>query len=76
MDFGCFVRIRECGDKEGLVHVSMIKAAKVNNAKDHVKRGQTVWVKVISLAGKSVGEQDLNLFLWKDDFYLHRCGCA
>ena len=63
MDFGCFVRIEGVrGNPEGMVHVSMIKAARVTNASDVVRKGQDCWVKVISVSkGKiSLSMRDVN----------------
>jgi ATP-dependent RNA helicase DHX8/PRP22 len=35
---------------EGLVHVANMSKRPINSAKDFVKRGQDVWVKVLNLA--------------------------
>ncbi|KAL1808869.1 hypothetical protein ACET3Z_025859 [Daucus carota] len=51
MDSGCFVRLDDFRDKEGLVHVSQIASRRIPNAKDVVKRDQEVYVKVISISG-------------------------
>ncbi|KAG0465380.1 hypothetical protein HPP92_019544 [Vanilla planifolia] len=53
MDNGCFVDLVDFRGKEGLVHVSQIANRRVTNAKDEVKRGQDVFVKVISVWGRS-----------------------
>mmetsp|Transcript_9795 Transcript_9795/g.12843 ORF Transcript_9795/g.12843 Transcript_9795/m.12843 type:complete len:1251 (+) Transcript_9795:39-3791(+) len=58
MDFGCFVELERFRVKgrpvEGLVHVSQIAAGMVRDAKLHVRKGQPVKVKVISMAGSRV----------------------
>ena len=49
MDFGAFVELLGFPPPrrfEGLVHVSSISKARVGNAKEAVKRGDSVWVKV------------------------------
>jgi len=53
-DYGCFVSLSNFRRKtEGLVHVSNMSRQRVNNAKEFVKKGQKVWVKVTSInAGK------------------------
>jgi len=61
MDFGAFVELQGMRAKaEGLVHVSEINKTRSNSAKELLKRGQDVWVKVlrISTAG---GKQQLSL---------------
>jgi ATP-dependent RNA helicase DHX8/PRP22 len=56
MQFGCFVELTGFRQKvEGLVHLSNISAARVNNAADAVQKGQDVWVKVVSMAGSKLG---------------------
>lgn len=37
--------------QDGLVNASDIAKTRVENPKDHLKRDQEVWVKVISMAG-------------------------
>ncbi|XP_024531456.1 probable pre-mRNA-splicing factor ATP-dependent RNA helicase DEAH5 [Selaginella moellendorffii] len=52
MDSGCFVQLNgSFDDAEGLVHKSEMASRRVEHAKDVVKRGQEVWVKVVSLKG-------------------------
>jgi ATP-dependent RNA helicase DHX8/PRP22 len=47
MDFGCFVELVDFSRKfEGLVHASMISAQKGVNAREQVRKDQSVWVKV------------------------------
>ena len=47
MDFGCFVELVDFSRRhEGLVHVSMISANKGVNAREQVRKDQSVWVKV------------------------------
>tara|TARA_B110000977_G_scaffold173543_1_gene226774 strand:+ start:4236 stop:7760 length:3525 start_codon:yes stop_codon:yes gene_type:complete len=47
MDFGAFVELGEFSKKfEGLVHVSMMSALKGVNAREQIRVGQPVWVKV------------------------------
>ena len=46
-DFGCFVELVDFSRRhEGLVHVSMISANKGVNAREQVRKDQSVWVKV------------------------------
>lgn len=53
MDFGCFVELQGFRTKvEGLVHIQNISRQRGGSAKDQVQKGQLVWVKVISKAGK------------------------
>ena len=40
--------------QEGLVHVQNMSKTRVGSAKDVVKRGQEVWVKVISMQGQKI----------------------
>ncbi|KAK1325862.1 putative pre-mRNA-splicing factor ATP-dependent RNA helicase [Acorus calamus] len=54
MDSGCFVQLSGFRGKEGLVHVSQIASRRVTSAKDHVKRDQEVFVKVISVSGQKL----------------------
>ncbi|XP_020581763.1 probable pre-mRNA-splicing factor ATP-dependent RNA helicase DEAH5 isoform X1 [Phalaenopsis equestris] len=68
MDNGCFVELSDFRGKEGLVHVSQIANRRVTNAKDEVKRGQDVYVKVISVSGKklSLSMRDVDQKTGKD----------
>ncbi|KZT69048.1 P-loop containing nucleoside triphosphate hydrolase protein [Daedalea quercina L-15889] len=56
-DFGAFVQLEGvAGRIEGMVHVSNIQqGARANSAADLLSRGQTVKVKVMSVAGNRVG---------------------
>ncbi len=56
LDFGCFIQLENVrGRKEGLVHVSEIRAGgRIGNARDIIKRGQKVKVKVLSVGGEKV----------------------
>ncbi|ELR22169.1 ATPdependent RNA helicase DHX8, putative [Acanthamoeba castellanii str. Neff] len=55
-EFGCFVSLEGVrGRKEGLVHVSEIRAGgRLTNANDAIKRGEKVKVKVLGVAGEKV----------------------
>jgi ATP-dependent RNA helicase DHX8/PRP22 len=53
-DFGAFVSI--ASGREGLVHVSQLQGnARVSNPSEIVRRGQEIWVKVLSVAGTRIG---------------------
>lgn len=53
LDAGCFVELSGFRAKcEGMVHVTNLSKTKVNSAKDVVKRGEEVWIKVLSLSGQ------------------------
>lgn len=56
-NFGAFVEIEGIPGpkKEGLVHISMISSSRAANTSSLLKRGQQVWVKVISISGSRVG---------------------
>ncbi|GLT78690.1 hypothetical protein SLA2020_502180 [Shorea laevis] len=54
MDRGCFVLLNDFRGKEGLVHVSQISNRRIANAKDLVKRGQRVYVKVLSVSARKI----------------------
>uniref|UniRef100_A0A7R9YV67 RNA helicase n=1 Tax=Chlamydomonas euryale TaxID=1486919 RepID=A0A7R9YV67_9CHLO len=47
MEFGCFVELTGMQRAEGMVHVSNISKRPISSAKEAVKRGQEVWVKVL-----------------------------
>ncbi|KAI3870037.1 hypothetical protein MKX03_015742 [Papaver bracteatum] len=68
MDTGCFVSLIGFKDKEGLVHVSQMATRRVANAKEVVKRDQSVFVKVISLSGQkmSLSMRDVDQDTGKD----------
>ena len=46
-DFGAFVELE--GGSTGMVHISEVSASYVKNIRDHLKEGQSVKVKVISI---------------------------
>ncbi|KNA05186.1 hypothetical protein SOVF_192680 [Spinacia oleracea] len=54
MSMGCFVQLQDFRGKEGLVHVSEIANRRIADPKDVVKRGQDVYVKVISVSGQKL----------------------
>ncbi|RZC93577.1 hypothetical protein C5167_007613 [Papaver somniferum] len=68
MDTGCFVSLNDFREKEGLVHVSQMATRRVANAKEFVKRDQSVFVKVISLSGQkmSLSMRDVDQDTGKD----------
>lgn len=56
-DFGCFVALEGLRKRaEGMVHISSISGTgRVTHPNDWVKRGQKVWVKVMTMAGNRIG---------------------
>ncbi|KAF5204866.1 Atp-dependent rna helicase dhx8 [Thalictrum thalictroides] len=54
MDTGYFVELNDFRGKEGLVHVSQMANKRVSSGKDVVKRGEEVFVKVISMSGQKM----------------------
>lgn len=61
MDFGAFIELQGLRSRfEGLVHVSEISKTRPGSAKDVLKRGQEVWVKVLRI-GAAGGKQQLSL---------------
>lgn len=68
METGCFVQLNDFRGKEGLVHVSQMASRRIPNAKDVVKRGQEVFVKVISMTGQkmSLSMRDVDQNTGKD----------
>ena len=54
LDFGCFVELDNFNRKEGLVHIAQIQQGMVRDAKQVVKRGQKVKVKIISMVGSKM----------------------
>jgi ATP-dependent RNA helicase DHX8/PRP22 len=55
-DFGAFVSLYGLKQKaEGMVHISCLLTTRVNHPSDVVERGDTVYVKVISIAGNRLG---------------------
>lgn len=51
--FGAFIELP--GGEVGLVHISEIADTYVKDVKDFIKEGDTVKVKVLSVAGKKIG---------------------
>ena len=50
MDFGVFIQLPQFGRKEGLLHISQITGkGRILSGKDAFKRGESVWVKVLSV---------------------------
>ncbi|KAI3977768.1 hypothetical protein MKX01_039831 [Papaver californicum] len=68
MDTGCFVSLNDFRGKEGLVHISQMATRRVANAKEVVKRDQSVFVKVISLSAQkmSLSMRDVDQDTGKD----------
>ncbi len=60
MDFGAFVSLDEYEDKEGMVHISEVAPGWVKDIRDHVKKGQKVVCKVLSVNPKR-GHIDLSI---------------
>jgi predicted RNA-binding protein with RPS1 domain len=61
MDFGAFVELQGLRQRyEGLVHVSEISKTRPGSAKDVLKRGQEVWVKVLRITATG-GKQQVSL---------------
>ncbi|GMH39385.1 hypothetical protein BSKO_07283 [Bryopsis sp. KO-2023] len=55
MEFGCFVELQGTRRRvEGLVHINNISSRRVTSVKEAITRGQSVWVKVVSLAGQRI----------------------
>ncbi|KXN72234.1 P-loop containing nucleoside triphosphate hydrolase protein [Conidiobolus coronatus NRRL 28638] len=69
-DFGAFVELRGIkGRCEGMVHISAIQPnVRINHPSDVVSRGQSVKVKVISIAGTRIGlsMKDVDQFSGRD----------
>jgi S1 RNA binding domain protein len=51
--FGAFIELP--GGEVGLVHISEIADTYVKDIKDFIREGDTVGVKVLSVAGKKIG---------------------
>lgn len=50
MEFGVFITLAQFGRKEGLLHISQITGkGRIMSGKDAFKRGEAVWVKVLSV---------------------------
>ena len=60
MDFGAFVSLDEYEGKEGMVHISEVAPGWIKDIRDHVKRGQKVVCKVLSVNPKR-GHIDLSI---------------
>jgi len=60
LDFGAFVSLDEYENKEGMVHISEVAPGWVKDIRDHVKKGQKVVCKVISVNPKR-GHIDLSI---------------
>jgi predicted RNA-binding protein with RPS1 domain len=61
MDFGAFIELQGLRQRyEGLVHVSEISKTRPGSAKDVLKRGQEVWVKVLRITATG-GKQQVSL---------------
>lgn len=48
-DFGVFVNLQEYDEKRGLIHVSEVASGWIKNIRDHIREGQTVVCKVLSV---------------------------
>jgi translation initiation factor 2 subunit 1 len=48
-DFGVFVDLTEYRDRRGLVHISEVASGWIKNVRDHVREGQTIVAKVLSV---------------------------
>lgn len=59
-DFGVFIDLAEYDDKEGLIHISEVASGWIKNVRDHVREGQTVVCKVLSV-DESAQQIDLSL---------------
>ena len=60
LDFGAFVSLDEYEDKEGMVHISEVAPGWVKDIRDHVKKGQKVVCKVLSVNPRR-GHIDLSI---------------
>ncbi|WP_457548895.1 translation initiation factor IF-2 subunit alpha [Archaeoglobus sp.] len=60
MDFGAFVSLDEYEGKEGMVHISEVAPGWIKDIRDHVKKGQKVVCKVLSVNPKR-GHIDLSI---------------
>ncbi|RLI85655.1 MAG: translation initiation factor IF-2 subunit alpha [Archaeoglobales archaeon] len=60
MDFGAFVSLDEYERKEGMVHISEVAPGWIKDIRDHVKKGQKVICKVLSVNPKR-GHIDLSI---------------
>ncbi|MFC6732159.1 MULTISPECIES: translation initiation factor IF-2 subunit alpha [unclassified Haladaptatus] len=48
-NFGVFIDLQEYDEKRGLVHISEVASGWIKNVRDHVREGQTVVCKVLSV---------------------------
>jgi predicted RNA-binding protein with RPS1 domain len=61
MDFGAFIELQGLRQRyEGLVHVSEISKTRPGSAKEVLKHGQEVWVKVLRITATG-GKQQVSL---------------
>ena len=60
LDFGAFVSLDEYENKEGMVHISEVASGWIKDIRDHVKKGQKVVCKVLSVNPKR-GHIDLSI---------------
>lgn len=60
LDFGAFVSLDEYENREGMVHISEVASGWVKDIRDHVKKGQKVVCKVLSVNPKR-GHIDLSI---------------
>jgi translation initiation factor 2 subunit 1 len=59
-DFGVFIDLTEYRDRRGLVHISEVASGWIKNVRDHVREGQTIVAKVLSV---DEGAQQIDLSL-------------
>jgi translation initiation factor 2 subunit alpha (aeIF-2a) len=59
-DFGVFVDLTEYRERRGLVHISEVASGWIKNVRDHVREGQTVVAKVLSV-NQDAQQIDLSL---------------
>ncbi|MEM3139437.1 MAG: S1 RNA-binding domain-containing protein, partial [Archaeoglobaceae archaeon] len=60
LDFGAFVSLDEYENKEGMVHISEVASGWIKDIREHVKKGQKVVCKVLSVNPKR-GHIDLSI---------------
>ena len=74
MDFGAFIELQGLRQRyEGLVHVSEISKTRPGSAKEVLKRGQEVWVKVLRITATG-GKQQVSLSM-RDVDQVGRLAC-
>jgi ATP-dependent RNA helicase DHX8/PRP22 len=69
LEYGCFVEVLGFrGKTEGMVHISNMSTRRLASAKEMVKKGDDVWVKVISTTGSrlSLSMRDVDQATGKD----------